>query len=416
MTEQARKLGIDVLDEAPWGTHLCHFYDTKEDLIDVLVPYFMAGLENNESCIWVTSEPLKAEAAKASLNKAVENLDHYIKKGQIEILDSSEWYSESGQFDIDEVLRDWIKKKNQALERGFDGLRITGNTSWVEKSHWNGFHMYERAVDNAIGRHRMLAMCSYCLDKCGASELIDVVNTHGFALIKRQGKWELLESTSRRRAKELGSLSTYLQATRDDERATVAREVHDDIGQALAAVKMNLWWLRENLPEDPKTFLEITASMMKQMDTAVRSSEKIASKLRPALLNHLGLIVAIEWMLRKFQERTGIKCEFSPDPRVVMQEDIVTPVFRIFEEALNNVDRHANATKVEVRVKQKAETLMLTVSDNGQGITQEHISDSKSVGLLDMRQRAWDLGGKVKITGSRKKGTTVTVSIPFDNQ
>ncbi len=416
MTEQARKLGIDVLDEAPWGTHLCHFYDTKEDLIDVLVPYFIAGLENNEYCMWVTSEPLKAEDAKASLNKAVENLDHYVEKGQIEILDYSEWYPKSRKFDADEVLRGWVKKENQAVKRGFDGLRLTGNTFWVEKSDWSDFCQYEKAVDKAIGQYRMLAMCSYCLDKCRASELIDVVNRHEFALIKRHGKWELLESTRRKRVKKLSSLSTYLQSAREEERAIVARKVHNHIGQTSVALKMDLWRLQEKFPEDPKSFFEIIASMMKHVDTVMQSSEKISSKLRPSLLNHLGLIIAIEWMAKQFQKRTGIKCEFSLDPDIIMQKNLVTPVFRIFQETLTNVGQHANATRVKISLEEKARNLILTVSDNGKGITEEQVSDSKSLGLLEIQERATVLRGEVKISGIRNKGTTVTVSVPFDNQ
>ncbi|MCJ7615248.1 MAG: MEDS domain-containing protein, partial [Desulfobacterales bacterium] len=202
MKDKTRKLGLDVLSEAPWGTHLCHFYDTKEDLIDTLVPYFKAGLENNEFCMWVTSEPLKVDDAKASLGEAVENLDDYIERGQIEILDYSQWYTRSGQFNADEVLQGWVEKLNQALQRGFDGLRLSGNTFWLEKKDWDYFAEYEAAVDNVIGKYRILAICSYSLGKCGSYELIDVVKNHEFAIVKRHGTWELFESTERRRIKK----------------------------------------------------------------------------------------------------------------------------------------------------------------------------------------------------------------------
>jgi hypothetical protein len=168
MKEQSRVLGLDVLPGAPWGTHLCQFYETKEDLIDTLVPYFKAGLENNEFCMWVTAEPLGVEDAKAALWEAVKNLDDYIDKGQIEILDYSQWYTRSGKFHTDEVLQGWVEKLNQALDRGFDGLRLTGNSFWLEKKDWDDFAAYEAAVDNVIGKYRMLSICSYALDKCGS--------------------------------------------------------------------------------------------------------------------------------------------------------------------------------------------------------------------------------------------------------
>jgi len=200
--KEIRKLGIDILSEASWGTHLCQFYQTKEDLIDILVPYFKAGLENNEFCMWVTSEPLRVEDAKKSLKKVVEKLDDYIKKGQIEILDASQWYTKSGKFEPDKVLEGWVEKEKESLKRGFSGLRLTGNTFWLDKRDWRNFADYEAEVNNVIGKYRMIAICSYSLDKCGASEVIDVVNNHQFALIRQKGKWVLIESTERKKAEE----------------------------------------------------------------------------------------------------------------------------------------------------------------------------------------------------------------------
>ena len=202
MADGLRNTGIQAIGDAPWGTHFCQFYQTKEDLIEILVPYFKAGLENNEFCMWVTAEPLGVKEAKASLKKAVPNLNDYVKKGQIQILDADQWYTKSGKFDSDAVLQGWVKKENQALKKGFAGLRLTGNTFWLEKRDWRNFAEYEEQVNRVIGKHRILALCSYSLDKCGASEIIDVVQNHQFALIRREGDWELIESSERMLAEE----------------------------------------------------------------------------------------------------------------------------------------------------------------------------------------------------------------------
>jgi len=139
MEKELRKTGIDFIGNTSWGTHFCQFYKTPEDLIDILVPYFNAGLENNEFCMWITAEPLTAKKAKASLKKVVGNLDDYIEKDQIEILDYSQWCTKSGKFDADEILDGWVEKEKQALKRGFDGLRLTENTFWLEDKDWRGF-------------------------------------------------------------------------------------------------------------------------------------------------------------------------------------------------------------------------------------------------------------------------------------
>jgi PAS domain S-box-containing protein len=199
---EKRKTGINIIGDAPWGIHFCQFYKTKKDLTDILVPYFKAGLENNEFCMWVTSEPLKVEDAKRSLRKAVKNLDEYIKTGQIEILDYSQWYTKTGKFDADKVLKGLVEKEKQAIEKGFDGLRLTGNISWLEKRDWKSFVDYEVMVNNVIHNYKMLAICSYSLDKCKAPEILDVMGVHQFVIINRNGKWTIIESTERKMMEE----------------------------------------------------------------------------------------------------------------------------------------------------------------------------------------------------------------------
>ncbi len=196
-----REVGIDILKEIPWGTHLCQFYKNKEDLIEILVPYFKAGLKNNEFCMWVTSEPVNAKEAKSALMKTIKDLDDYIEKGQLEILDFGQWYTKSGRFEAKGVLEGWVEKEEQAVSRGFDGLRISGNTSWLDKKDWRNFAEYEEMINNVINNYRMLVMCSYSLDKCEATELVEVSNNHQFAIIKREGKWEAIESSEHKRGK-----------------------------------------------------------------------------------------------------------------------------------------------------------------------------------------------------------------------
>ena len=190
-----RRSGIDVVGDVPWGTHFCQFYETSADLIETLVPYFREGLAANEFCMWITSEPVSVDQAAAALRAEVADLDEYIRKGQIEILDFSQWYIRSGRFCAEEVLRGWVDKLNSARQRGYEGLRLTGNTFWLEQSHWDDFTQYEEMVNNVIGQYRMLALCTYSLGKCGAMEIMDVVSNHKFALIKHSGHWKIIESS-----------------------------------------------------------------------------------------------------------------------------------------------------------------------------------------------------------------------------
>jgi len=189
-----RKTGINAIGDIAWGTHICQLYQTKEDLTDILVPYFKAGLKSNEFCVWIASEPLVVQEARAVLNEAIGNLDDYFRKGQIEILDYSECYTRTGIFDVDEMLRYWVEKENLAIDRGFDGLRVTGNLFWLEHKDWPNLIDYESIIEGVMRRRRMIAICSYSLDQCGVSELVDVVSSHQNVLIQRSGNWELIQN------------------------------------------------------------------------------------------------------------------------------------------------------------------------------------------------------------------------------
>lgn len=153
-----RDSGLDPVGHVPWGTHLCQFYETEQDLLEILVPYFAAGLRSNERCMWVTSEPVPAEMCLAALAEAVPDVEAYLDSGQLSILAHTDWYLRDGYFDVDRTLGAWREQHDLALASGYDGLRVTGNTAWLEDKDWADFAEYEKAIDAAFGDFRMLAV------------------------------------------------------------------------------------------------------------------------------------------------------------------------------------------------------------------------------------------------------------------
>ncbi|WP_410507125.1 PAS domain S-box protein [Methanosarcina hadiensis] len=202
MRKNARDSGIDIIGDVTWGTHFCQFYQTREDLIDILVPYFKAGLENNEFCVWVTSQPREIEEAKEVLKCAVPDIDDYLDKGQMEIIPYTYGYLKEDNFDPEEAVNNWVEKINQALAKGYDGLRAAGSNNWLKKEGWRTFVDYESKIDAIIEKYNVISLCPYYLDVCSAAEIIDVVSNHQFALIKRKGEWERIENSGRRRAEK----------------------------------------------------------------------------------------------------------------------------------------------------------------------------------------------------------------------
>ncbi len=215
MEDKYRKSGIDIIGDIPWGVHFYHFYQTQKDLIDILVPYFKAGLENNEFCMWVTSEPLDEKEAKKAIRKAVPDFGKYLKRGQIEILPYDSWYLKDGVLALPRALNNWVAKLNWAINSGYDGMRVSGNTAWLEKKDWRSFTDYEEEINRVIGGYRMMALCTYSLDACNASEIIDVVSNHRFALIRRNSKWVVIESTEQLRVEDdlKESMENYKELT-----------------------------------------------------------------------------------------------------------------------------------------------------------------------------------------------------------
>ena len=194
--------GIQAIGAIPFGSHFCQFYRTKADLIDTLVPFFEAGLRNNEMCMWVTSHPLEAEEATALMREAMPDFEDFVARGQIEIWNHEDWYLRNGEQRPAEVLQGWIDREQRALDWGFSGFRLTGNTFWLERSGWHEFVEYESMVNEAFRRFRIIALCSYSLDRCCAEDVLDVCRNHQFALARRQGDWELIESSTLKLAKE----------------------------------------------------------------------------------------------------------------------------------------------------------------------------------------------------------------------
>ncbi|MFC7538217.1 MEDS domain-containing protein [Siccirubricoccus deserti] len=195
--------GIEGVGAVQWGAHFCQFYETADDLVDTLVPYFKAGLDNNERCMWVTARPLRAGEATNALRNAVPDLDRRLSRGQIEIIDHDQWYlTRNAKAGADEVISGWIQRKYEALANGYAGFRLTGNTYFLEARDWDDFAEYEEKVNACFCNQRVIALCSYCTLKCDAGGAMDVVQNHDFALARRRGAWTMIESASVKRAKE----------------------------------------------------------------------------------------------------------------------------------------------------------------------------------------------------------------------
>ena len=465
MIDEARPTGISAVGAMPWGTHFCHFYETKDDLVDILIPYFRAGLEANEFCLWIVFDPIGEEEAVQMLYRGIPEAAKYLEFGAIEVIPHSQWYLREGTLDLNRAIRRVQEKLTVALDNGYVGLRVNGNEAWLTGQEWHAFSDYEHKLNQMIVDLRMIVLCTYPLGATTARELFAVARTHQFAIAKNNGAWEVFETPDLRQAKDelrklnaelegrveertldlavandglkteisarqllegklreseqqFRALSAKIQAAREDEGTRIAREIHDQLGSALTSLRWELEGLggefaawNDQLGEE--AMRRKVQVMLKLTDALIDAVRRIASELRPSVLDDLGIVEAIEWLGQQFQDRTGILCRCTlPQTGVSLSPDQATAAFRIFQEALTNTLRHARATCIFVSIKQRAHAFVLIVRDNGRGFIAKNKSGQNSLGLLGMRERARLVGGRIWLRSVEGVGTTIMLRIP----
>lgn len=309
-----------------------------------------------------------------------------------------------------------------------DGLLALDMAGRIEFANAAALRLFGRPRDELVGGALGIPVGT---DETGE---IEIVRPDGEVRLAEMrvaiGRWDghparvltLRDMTDRRRIERdvrmsrarLRNLAERLHAVREEERTAIAREIHDQLGQALTAIKMDLAWVLERLPDGPAPLRERGGAMQALVDSTLDVVRRLSAQLRPAILDDLGLEAAIEWQTQEFAKRTGCECVLDlraggldPD----RHRDIV--VFRILQESLTNIARHAAAARVEVVLETGPARLLMRVTDDGKGITEQQVSDTKSLGVIGMRERAGSLGGRVYLQRAEGRGTVVTLDLPL---
>jgi signal transduction histidine kinase len=245
--------------------------------------------------------------------------------------------------------------------------------------------------------------------------LKELADNVAFAItsLRMREKNKLAEKEIKESKDRLHNLAAHLQSIKEEERSAVAREIHDELGQMLTVLKLNLSQkLRQSMDSDP-SFSATLGEDIEMIDAIIQSVKRICTELRPSLLDHLGLGPAIEWQSEEFQKRSGIECSVTLDPEnISVGPEMAIALFRILQESLTNVIKHAKATKVNVALTKRDNSIVLEIVDNGIGITQEQLAKTGSFGILGMRERVYPWKGTVSIVSGINKGAKIIVLIP----
>ncbi|NIR27992.1 MAG: PAS domain S-box protein [Gammaproteobacteria bacterium] len=309
-----------------------------------------------------------------------------------------------------------------------DGLLVLGPRGQIWFANPAALHLFGRASEELLGAPFGIPV--------GVAETgeVEIVRPDGekrlaemrVAEIEHQGRnvriLALRDMTDRRRIERdvrmsrarLRNLAERLHSVREEERTAIAREIHDQLGQALTALKMDLAWFLEKLPCPEGPARERASSMEALVGSTLDIVRRLSAQLRPAILDDLGLEAAIEWQVQEFAKRTECECILDLDAsELEPQKRRDTVVFRILQESLTNIARHAEASRVEVSLRKRERRLLMIVRDDGRGITQEQVGDPRSLGVIGMRERAGSLGGRVYLERSSNGGTEMTLNLPL---
>ena len=451
MHEQLRPSGLSAVGSLPWGSHFCQFYAEQEDLVDSLVPFFKAGLDSNEKCLWVTSEPLPARDAWTALRNAVPDLAERERRNQIEIIDHHDWYLATGKSDAASTLRGWVEREERARADGFAGLRLTGNTYWVERSDWNGFVDYESNVSKTFQGRNIIGLCSYCLGRCQPHDILDVVANHQFALTRRGGDWHVIESAALSMAKEeLHRLNAelerrVLQRTAELEHAVRSRDeflsvASHELKTPITSLQLYVQGMVRAQSKGTLTAEQLNARL-KRVQVQCGRLEKLINNLldvsradaRTPVLQRESFDMSelVSDATERFAEEFArVGCQVTVDAR----EPIVGCWDRMrLEQAvtnlLQNAARYAPRSPVHVRVQSEGPWVRIVVRDSGPGISEkdhariferfaqagsEQFAGGFGLGLWIVKQVVEAHAGSVTLVSRPGAGATFTLMLPWD--
>jgi signal transduction histidine kinase len=456
-TNPLRRTGLAVLGERPWGTHFCVFYETNDDLVEMLIPYFKAGIENRERCFWVLADSLSEGDARSALDRAIPDADRRLIHGNIEFLRSDECYLKEGEFNLGRVTAEWGRRLEGALAAGYEGIRVSGYAGWLQTRAWPDFWKYEGNLNSSIVGLPMMVLCTYPLAGSTGSDILDVAHTHQCSVSRRSGKWEIIETAALKEAKEEierlneGLEQRILERTRElslarselarvsrvttlgELTAVIAHEVNQPLTGLVSSGNACLRWLA-----DDALNLEAARRAVERMTRDGARAAEVISRIRalvskspprrdPLSINEVVTEVLSLVRAEIQRHRISLRTNLADDLPLVLGDRIQLQQVTL-NLIINAIESMGTETKgprelVVSSVKDASNDLLLTVSDSGPGFDGAKLenifdafyttkSEGMGIGLAVSRSIVEGHGGKLSAMPSKTRGAVFQFTLP----
>jgi signal transduction histidine kinase len=459
LTKPLRSTGLDVLGDRPWGSHFCLFFDTKNDLLDILVPYFKTGLANNEFCFWVLADPLTEADARRALSGALSREDRHLIDRHMEFIPCEECYLSDGIFDLDRVSREWGMRLERALSAGYDGIRVTGSTGWLQTREWRDFWKYEATLNESIVDLPMTVLCTYPLVGSAGCDVLDVTHTHQSAIAKRGGNWEVIETAALKYAKEeIRRLNEELEqrvvertrelrvaqaelarverlTTMSQLAASITHEIAQPVSAMVTSGSSCLLWLESAQPnlEEAREAARRVAENGSRVNEVFRSIRSLVQKAEPhvALLDVRNVLEEVLMLARGELQQHDIvvRIELEADlpairgDRVQLQQVLLNLIMNAIQ-AMSDV--HDRPHDLVIRCKAQ-DGVLIAVEDSGTGLdasVSERIFDSMfttktdgmGMGLSISKSIVAAHGGQIWASPGERFGAIFRIALPSERR